>query len=948
MSKILPLSHIFGCLKNMTKKIAILLCFIVNFFAFGQKDSIEIEAEITGKNLLHVKQNITYYNKSSLDLSQIKLLNFVSAYKKRNTPLLKRKLEDRKKDLYYSKPDQQGKLLQLLVNKQLYQNFFDKENIFLEISPLKPGESIKLNLEYIIQLPNQEYTGYGVNDNSVSLKYFFLVPDSFDAENSTEKFFLDLNENYNINTHYKVKFLNISQNISSNLQQTSHNIFEGVLNKDVEFHISEKTSSIFSADIDGETYVVELGYAVTDEEKEFLEFYLPLQLKFIKEKTGFLPKKMFISQKFKSKNDFIGNDDLKLWKFKFKLFSDAEKVDMDYFSIVSQEVADQLFISQKDKNHWIINGIKTYLEIQYLQKYYKDHKLLGNISEIKILGVKPLKLTFASRLMLLERYGLGYQYIRAQNLDQKIDEKYADLSNFNEMAISKFESGSLFNFIAEKMDPKNFDIFLKNYISKNASSGLDKQDFLDQLTIASGYSADFLDKYIQKKQRINIKLKKFERRDGNINVTVLKNTTQHIPFKLETIQENGNKQTYWYDSNTNQDSCTYVVPDDNASKIIINDLYTFPEDNFRDNYLYTKGINNRAKKLKFKIFIDNPNSEINEIYVSPRISWNNYDKVLLGLSFKNKSFIANRFQYTFAPSYSTGSGDINGSVSASYRIQPVEGFFRTLDVGVSSSTYNYDFNLSYNKFSVYASMSFNKDPRSQIARNFVTSYNFLERELSPKMILNNDYAKYNLWNVGYIYSESNIIKEKYIFGNLQLMEDFTKLTAESYYRWEYAKNRKLSLRFYGGYFINNKTRNKTFDIGISRVSNYAFSYSLLAQSALSGILSQQFVMAEGGFKSYIRGTVNKWMLVNNIETNIWKMIDIYADFGLYKNRGQRTKFIWDSGIKLKVIPDFLEIYFPVQSSLGFEPKYKDYGSRIRFTFNLNIGALVGYFRRGWY
>ena len=35
-----------------------------------------------------------------------------------------------------------------------------------------------------------------------------------------------------------------------------------------------------------------------------------------------------------------------------------------------------------------------------------------------------------------------------------------------------------------------------------------------------------------------------------------------------------------------------------------------------------------------------------------------------------------------------------------------------------------------------------------------------------------------------------------------------------------------------------------------------------------------------------------------------------------------------SGIKLKVIPDFLEIYFPVQSSLGFEPGFKDYKSRI--------------------
>jgi hypothetical protein len=32
------------------------------------------------------------------------------------------------------------------------------------------------------------------------------------------------------------------------------------------------------------------------------------------------------------------------------------------------------------------------------------------------------------------------------------------------------------------------------------------------------------------------------------------------------------------------------------------------------------------------------------------------------------------------------------------------------------------------------------------------------------------------------------------------MEDYAKLTAESYYRLEYAKNKKLSLRLYGGYF----------------------------------------------------------------------------------------------------------------------------------------------------
>ena len=123
------------------------------------------------------------------------------------------------------------------------------------------------------------------------------------------------------------------------------------------------------------------------------------------------------------------------------------------------------------------------------------------------------------------------------------------------------------------------------------------------------------------------------------------------------------------------------------------------------------------------------------------------------------------------------------------------------------------------------------------------------------------------------------------------MEDYQKISAESYYRWEYAKNKKLSLRFFGGAFINNKTRNNTFDFGISKVSNYAFSYDLLAQSASSGILSQQFVIAEGGFKSLINKTANKYILSTNVDFHAWKMFNIYADMGVYKNKYEPAEFI---------------------------------------------------------
>ncbi|MGA9211961.1 MAG: aminopeptidase, partial [Kaistella sp.] len=265
---------------------------------------------------------------------------------------------------------------------------------------------------------------------------------------------------------------------------------------------------------------------------------------------------------------------------------------------------------------------------------------------------------------------------------------------------------------------------------------------------------------------------------------------------------------------------------------------------------------------------------------------------------------------------------------------------------VSASHFHYDYDLTYQKFSVGMNMNFSKNPRSDIGRNLGFSYSYLEKDLKPNNQI--DYAKYNLWNLNYSYSDRRMIHEKYLSGNLQWMEDFQKISGEAFYRWEYAKDKKLSLRFFGGYFLTNKTKNSLFNYGISRVSNYSFSYGLLGQSALSGILSQQLIIAEGGFKSYLGNSANQWITSVNVDSHVWRWFNVYADAGVYKNKNKSADFIWDSGVKVKVIPDFLEVYFPIQSSLGFEPGFKDYGQRIRFTLVLNFNAITGYFRRGWF
>lgn len=925
------------------------------FVVFGQKDSIYINARISNDSKqVEITQEIVHVNRSQKPLSRIKLLNWVAAYQNRNTPLLQRKLEDRKSDLYFSKPDEWGGLEYLKVQTEdsatVWLNTAD-ENIFVPLNQnLQPGEKVKLSLKYTLNLPSSKFTGYGKDGKKLNLKYFFLVPDGFETDEQSPKHYLDIEENQSPEIHWKVN-LDIPANwySESNLPEVYPNYFSGEITIDPEFIISENPFESMPITVDNEPIKIVFGYPVLPREKRDLEFYIPLQLHFIKQKIGVLPAKIFLSEKARNTENFTGTDDVKFLKLRWQLFSDAQKTDLNYFSILSKKITERSAIFEKDQDHWLLNGLQTYLEIQYIDRYYRHTKLLGELPEnAKILGLKPLKLFHASKLKLSERYGLTYQYIMTQNLDQKIATPFTALSNFNAVAISQFETGSVLSFIAEKMGTEKFDDLVAQYLQKNSEKRVNTEDFSQQLAVATGGSSAFLSPFIQKKNRTNFRLSPYQKSGEMFQFKVAKNTPLPIPFKIETLNPENEKKVFWFDTDESEEPKIYHIPQSDAEKIVVNSEYIFPETNFRDNYRYTKGFFANQKKIRFKLFKDIPNPEYNEIYLNPRMNFNVYDRVLAGLNFRNSSLFDRKFNYSVTPYYSTGTGKLTGSGALTYSFLPAESFYRSLDFGISGSYFHYDYDLTYRKMSAFVNLNFVKNPRRDVGQSVGISYNYFDKDLTPAMILQNEYGRYNLWSIGYGYADRSLIHEKYFSSNLQLMEDFQKVSAEAFYRWEFAPHKKISFRFFGGYFLSNKTKNNLFDYGISRTSNYSFSYGLLGQSATTGILAQQMVIVDGGFKSYLGTTANQWITAVNVDSHVWRWFNVYADAGMYKSKDMAAKFIWDSGVKLKVIPDFLEVYFPVQSSLGFEPSFKDYGSRIRFTLVLNFSAVTNYFRRGWF
>jgi hypothetical protein len=156
---------------------------------------------------------------------------------------------------------------------------------------------------------------------------------------------------------------------------------------------------------------------------------------------------------------------------------------------------------------------------------------------------------------------------------------------------------------------------------------------------------------------------------------------------------------------------------------------------------------------------------------------------------------------------------------------------------------------------------------------------------------------------------------------------------------------------FAGTFIFNDTKSTDdfFSFALDRPTDYLFKYGYYGRSEDQGLFSQQLVVAEGGFKSKLEPAFsNTWMATLNASTNIWKWIYAYGDVGLVNNEGVGTKAVFDSGIRVNLVADYFELYFPLYSNLGFEPNLPHYDEKVRFVVTLSPKTLLRLFTREWY
>jgi hypothetical protein len=933
-------------------KIKFFLIFLfIAVFAFSQAQKIKIKAKLNlNTDSLNVIEEIIFHNTSNDTLSNIYLHNWANSYKNPNTPLSKRLLDDYDKSLYFSDKKDRGysKILSI-INKHNLSKFKTNENTpdIIRI-PLKtslyPNDSISLIATYIVKIPNAKFTKYGKSKNGYHLRFWHLVPAVYD-----EKWHIQSNYNmddlYMLPTDYNIELeipkqyhliTDLNKIIKTN--DSTHNVFlTGTKRVGAEIEILLKNNY--------QTYSYKKNKIISNLDSNELDFKIKeniinRQLNFIKDFLGEYPhKKILLNKIMYKKNPVYGLNQLP--KF-LNPFQENFEFDIKTFKILTKKIIDNTIITEKRSDYWLNGGLQTFLMIKYVEKYYPEIKAIGNIS--KIWGIKSYHL---SEIKFNEKYPFVYQFAMRKNLDQPLTTSSDSLSTFNRKIISKYKAGIGINYLDKYLGNNEVKKSIKEFYNQNKLSKTSTSKFKNILLKNTDKNLDwFFKDYLKTKKNIDYTIKKVKKKKDSIYINIKNKTNFNAPIALYGILDKKIVYKKWIGIDGTK---TIAIPKLNYNRLSLNYEYFTPEFNQRDNWKNLKStFLNRPLKLRFMKDIDDP--YYNQLFYNFIYDYNYYDGLILGLKLSNNTLFKKKWIYKISPAYSIKSKQITGSFS--FRFQnnyPESKYINQLFFGTIASTFHYAPDLSYTRISPYLNIELKRKNYREIGgKNLNSRYIFIRKENEPNTPIK-EFNNYQIFNLRYNNSNIQAIKEKGFLIDFQYSNLFSKLSIDYRYRKFTPKKRQYHFRFYAGTFLTNNTSTDFFNFSLNRPSDYLFDYSYLGRSETSGVLSQQFIMAEGGFKSFFKNDkANQWIISTNNGVGLYKWVELYADFGLLKTKNQNPIFKYDSGIRINLVNNFLEFYFPLQSSNGFEPNFKDYPERIRFVLTINPTRIYNRLKRGFY
>ncbi len=917
------------------------------------QNSTSIEAVLNDSlKVLSINQELFYYNSSEDTLREIYLHDWMNAFSTKSTPLAQRFSEDYMRRFHFARESERG-----ATTIHGFQNsrgedltwFRPKDSqdlIRIELQkPLLPGEKFYIRSLYDIKFPSAEFTRYGyTKDGNYKLRYWFLTPgvytnkwEVYSHKNLNDQFILPLDVDVFLETPPNYAAVSALKTEALETTKTSRKIhLSGDNQVDLKLYIIR---NFLFDDIETEDF-----HVITNIDDEGLNPVMKSMLvrritEFLNKKLGAYPHdNMLVTKEDYAANPFYGLNQLP--KF-VRPFPDGFSYDLQQLKTITGNFLQNTLIINPREEKWVIDAIQIYLLMEYVDEYYPNMKILGNLSEM--FGIKWFH---AADLEFNDQYAFLYLHMARSYLDQPLITPQDSLVKFNKNIANAYKAGIGLKYLETFLEDETVENSIGEFFNQYKLKKVEPQNF--QNILQKNASKDiqwFFDDYLATNEKIDFYISNVKKKEDSLEVTIRNKSSNGMPVSLYGLHDkNIIFQTWVEDVNKEK---TISIPYGDIRRLALNYEGKIPEVNQRDNYYGVETF--LDKPIQLRPFIDVENPRYRQLFFMPEFQYNLYDGLALGVKLYNKTLLSKNFEFQLAPLYGIRSQTLIGGASFSHSIYFDQENLFSITYGAAGSRFSFGYNLFYEKFTPYLLMSFRGDDlrdnrKQQLMVRNVNVYR--DQNLLQPL----DVPDYSVFNINYRYNDKGMID--YLTGNVdfQLAKNFSKASVTTEYRKLFKNNRQINLRFFGGAFLyNDHTESNYFSFALDRPTDYLFDYNYYGRSETSGLFSQQIIMAEGGFKSQLEPEfANQWLTTVNASTNLWKWIFVYGDLGLVKNKHENAKFMYDSGVRLSLIADYFEIFFPVYSNLGWEINQDNYDQRIRFIATLDIRTLTGLFSREWY
>ncbi|WP_298393322.1 aminopeptidase [Flavobacterium sp.] len=932
-------------MKNVTY-----LFLLFSIFSFSQHHSKLVVDVDNEKKTLSVYQELTYFNQSTEVLNSIILNDWNNAYSDRNSPLGKRFSDEFVRSFHLASDRERGATNTLTIIDEtksiLTWNRLENQPDLVEIvlkEPILPNQKKTFTLSYILKIPDDKFTRYGFNSqNGMALKNCFLTPAVY--ENKMFKTYSNLNidDASNALSDIDLQITTNNNQVVSDLvldkKENNTYYFSGKNCQYLNLYMEDKTTfmSFKNGDLDIVTNLEDKK--VSDINKALI---VDKVLTYVEENLGKYPKsKISVSQVDYDLNPFYGLNQLPSF---ISPFPDEFIYELKFLKTFLNNYLKSTLLLDSRKDNWIFDAIQIHFMMKYIDEHYPDAKMMGSVAKLKLIkGYRLVSLDFN------EQYSYFYMLMARKNLDQPLGNPKNTLIKFNEKIASKYRAGLSFRYLSDYIGEETLKKSIREFILTANTNYTNSDKFQTIIQNNTPKKTDwFFNTIINSRAIVDYKFDEVSKTNDSVSFTLKNKTDVTVPIPVYGIK---NKQIVfkeWID-NPKTDS-TYTFKRYNADKIVLNYKNIVPEYNQRNNWKSLKPFRLSNRPIKFNLMKDLEDPNYNQVLYVPTLEYNYYDGFIPGINFHNKTILDRPFTFDVNPSFSTKTQDISGSFSFVVNQFNRDSNLFLIRYGFSGSTFHYAPDAYYQKVNPFVIFRFREDDlRSNQGKNIVLRQVYVNRE--PSQFVKNTFeGNYSIFNARFNSSKVEITKAFAYSTDLQLGSQFGKTSASLTFRRLFDNNRQVNLRVYAGLFLYNKSESNYFNFALDRPTDYLFDYNYLGRSESTGLFSQQFIEAEGGFKSKLSNPFsNQWITTLNASFNIWNWVEIYSDFGFLKNKQQDARFVYDNGIRLNLVTDFFELYFPVYSNNGWEVSQPKYTEKIRFIIAFSPKSLVGLFTRKWF